>query len=155
MNKPEEAVRKFNEDYNCAQSVLTTFSQELGLKEEIAKNLTAGFGAGINYRGEMCGAVSGALLTIGLKLGELNGFDELKKELTKEFSDKFIQLFQKENNSVLCKKLLNKDLSIPKELEEARELDIFSDICSGLVKSSAQILTKLLEEIENEQQELL
>lgn len=149
MNKANEAVRKYKNGHNCAQAILTTFSEELGLHMEIAKNMMTGFGAGINYRGEMCGAVSAALLTIGLKLRNLNGFEELKKELVNEYSNEFIQQFTNCNKTVSCNELLNIDISNPKELEMAREIDLFKGICPGLVRSSALILDNLLTEIEN------
>ena len=149
MTKIDKAVDRYKGEYNCAQAVITTYSEELGLKEDIAMSLTAAFGAGINYRGEMCGAVSAALLLIGLKSKKLDGLDELKKEMVKEYCDKFIQEFKEQNNGVLCKKLLNADLSVAEELEKARKNDIFSGICPGLVRSSAVILEKLFTEMDN------
>lgn len=140
MDKTKQAVDRYKGEYNCAQAILTTFAYELGLEEDIAENLTSAFGAGINYRGEMCGAVSASLLSIGLKLKALNEFDELKKELVKEYSDKFIQQFIIRNKAVTCNKILAIDISNPKNLERARETKLFDRVCPGIVQSSAEIL---------------
>ena len=51
--------------YNCAQSVIVPFAKEAGLDEETAYQLAANFGAGMKM-GSVCGAVTGALLVLGL-----------------------------------------------------------------------------------------
>ena len=51
--------------YNCAQSVLATFAPEIGLTEEEAFRLGGPFGAGM-HRGSVCGALTGALMALGL-----------------------------------------------------------------------------------------
>ena len=51
--------------FNCAQSVLVTFAQEAGLTEEEAFRLGGPFGAGM-HRGSVCGALTGALMALGL-----------------------------------------------------------------------------------------
>ena len=155
MNKITEAVEKYKGEYNCAQAIITTYTNEIGLDEDVAKNLTSAFGAGINYRGEMCGAVSAALLTIGLKLKSLNEFEELKKEFVKLFSDEFIKQFTKRNKAVTCNELLNIDISNPKDLNMARETNLFDGICPGLVRSSAEILENILCDIKYKQQEIM
>ena len=51
--------------YNCAQSVLVPFARQLGLTEEQAFALGAHFGSGMRH-GSTCGALSGALMVLGL-----------------------------------------------------------------------------------------
>lgn len=53
-----------NTHYNCAQSVLIPFAEELGLTPEQAKGLAANFGGGMGC-GSVCGAVTGALMALG------------------------------------------------------------------------------------------
>ena len=54
-----------NVHYNCAQAVLTPFAEELGIPTEQAVALAAHFGAGMRM-GSTCGAVTGALMALGL-----------------------------------------------------------------------------------------
>ena len=56
--------------YNCAQSVLIPFAAEMGLSEEQARALGAHFGSGMRH-GSTCGAVTGALMVLGML-----GYDE-------------------------------------------------------------------------------
>ena len=51
--------------YNCAQSVLLPFAEDLGLSEEKAYDIAAHFGGGMKM-GSVCGAVTGALMALGL-----------------------------------------------------------------------------------------
>lgn len=50
--------------YNCCQSVLVPFAEELGLNEERAYALGAHFGSGMRH-GSTCGALTGALMVLG------------------------------------------------------------------------------------------
>jgi hypothetical protein len=48
--KSEIAVEKFLGGYNCAQSVLYSFCDDLGFEKNIALKLACGFGAGMGLR---------------------------------------------------------------------------------------------------------
>ena len=51
--------------FNCAQSVLVPFADRLGIPEDTAFNMAAHFGGGMKM-GATCGAVTGALMVLGL-----------------------------------------------------------------------------------------
>lgn len=50
--------------YNCAQSVLIPFAQDVGITREQAGGLALNFGGGMGC-GNVCGAVTGALMAMG------------------------------------------------------------------------------------------
>lgn len=137
MKKSEIAKEKF-QCYNCCQSVLISFSEELGLREGTALKLTSGFGGGMGM-GETCGAVTGAYMVLGLKNTPSETIQETKakiKAMVKEFNHKFIE----KHGSLKCKDLIGYDLSIPEEAEMASAENVFDTICPGLVSSSVEIL---------------
>jgi C_GCAxxG_C_C family probable redox protein len=68
-NPPEIAVARFRQDFNCAQSVLVAFAPQLGMDESQALKLASPFGGGVVRRGQICGAVTGALMVLGLAQG--------------------------------------------------------------------------------------
>lgn len=148
MKFKEKAVKAFNNDYNCAQSVLSSFAPVIGISEEEAFSIARPFGAGISYRGEMCGAVSGALMVLGMKLGKTKGDEDYIKEITHYCSNQFLKKFETINGSVICKNLLGKDISIPEEMNKLREEKAFENICPKMVESSADILEDLLHSID-------
>ena len=82
MNNVNKAVECFNNSFNCSQAILSTYGPEFDLSENIALKLATGFGAGVSYTGNLCGAVSGALMVIGLKYGRYKADDKNAKEKT-------------------------------------------------------------------------
>jgi C_GCAxxG_C_C family probable redox protein len=128
---------------NCSQCVLTAFSEELGLDRKLAVKLAMGLGGGMGHTGQICGAVSGAYLVLGLKQ-DLNPANALEiKEKTyawiKDFNSKFI----KRNGSTNCTELLGYDLKQPDQLIAARQKGIFAIKCSKFVKDAVEILEKM------------
>lgn len=71
MSKMEE-VRALRNDpnvhYNCAQAVFIPFARELGVDQETANAVASQFGSGMGM-GNVCGALTGALMVLGLKEG--------------------------------------------------------------------------------------
>lgn len=66
--------------YNCAQSVLIPFAQDMGLNHEQANALTLNFGAGMGC-GSVCGAITGAFVA----MGGLGMPQEKRTQLLREF----------------------------------------------------------------------
>ncbi|MDE6551621.1 MAG: C-GCAxxG-C-C family protein [Muribaculaceae bacterium] len=62
------AIELRGKGYNCAQCVLMSLSDRLGLNEDLAAKATAAFGSGFAATGEICGAMSA--------LGIAEGFEE-------------------------------------------------------------------------------
>jgi len=145
MKRSECSKQCFFNGFNCAQSVFSTYCSELGLESEMALRIAGSFGGGMGHIGETCGAVTGAFMLIGLKHGKVNVEDNAAKEktyaLVQEFTRKFIAM----HGSVKCSDLLGCDISIPGELENAAEKQLFSTICPNLVKDSSEIVEELLE----------
>ncbi|MCJ7610636.1 MAG: C-GCAxxG-C-C family protein, partial [Candidatus Aminicenantes bacterium] len=91
--RANRAIGLFRQGYNCSQAVLAAFAPRLGLERDKAFRLAQSFGAGLARLGETCGAVTGALMVIGLKYGKVRAKDEAAKEktyrLVREFMDRF------------------------------------------------------------------
>lgn len=86
MNQMEKA-RALREDstthYNCAQAVVMAWSEECGLSDEVARSLSAHFGGGMRH-GSTCGAVTGALMVLGL----MGRDEQAARALMNEFRNK-------------------------------------------------------------------
>ncbi|MBC7320649.1 C_GCAxxG_C_C family protein [bacterium] len=137
MNRIEEAVETFKSGFNCSQSVISTYAPELGLSRELALLISSGFGGGLGRTGEVCGAVTGAIMTLGLKYG-FNTFSNEAKEKTYSIVREFIARYKEKNNSILCRELLGADINTPEGKERAHI------ICPKLVRDSAEILEEML-----------
>lgn len=110
--------------YNCCQSVLVPFCKECGMTEEEAYKLGAHFGMGMKH-GSTCGAVTGALMALGMA----GGGNEEALELLSRFRSK--------NQALDCAKLL----TLAKERGEERKPH-----CDRMVYDAVEILEDLLAE---------
>lgn len=145
MNKVQSAVICFEEGFNCSQAVLSTFGPALGLDRDTALKVAAAFGGGMAGRGETCGAVSGALMGIGLKYGRTRSDDEEAKERAYGLAENFMKEFESRHGSVLCRDLLGYDISTPEGLASAGQENLGTTLCPNFVGDAAEILEELLE----------
>ena len=144
MTKSDEAFRCFMSRFTCSSSVFSAFSDDLGLDPDTAKKIGCGFGAGVSRTGNICGAVSGAIMVIGLKYGKTRADDEAATEKTRSLVRQFIHEFSEKNGSVNCTELLGYNLRIPEEFVQARDNRLFVTKCTALVRDAADILEKIL-----------
>jgi C_GCAxxG_C_C family probable redox protein len=122
---------------NCAQSVLTAFSDELGIDRATALKLARGFGGGMGRTGKTCGAVTGAYMVIGLSEPRMarEGIEAVYLKI-QEFDKRFVEF----HASTCCTELLNGDLSTPEGLARARAEGLFTRVCPNLVRDAVEIL---------------
>lgn len=144
MIKSDAALASFNKGITCSASVFSTFAGELGLDETTARKIACGFGAGISRTGNICGAVSGAIMVIGLRYGKAEPGDDAATEKTRALTRKFIREFTRKHGSVNCSDLLGYNLSNQDEYEAAAGAKLFRTKCPEYVKDAADILEKIL-----------
>jgi C_GCAxxG_C_C family probable redox protein len=150
MTKSDDAHRCFLKRFTCSAAVFSAFSEELGLDPDTAKKIACGFGAGLSKTGNACGAVSGAIMVIGLKYGKCVEGDDAATEKTRELTRRFIAEFKKKNGSINCTDLLGFNLSVPEEYAEAGASGIFIEKCPLLVRDAADIVENILKNEEPE-----
>jgi C_GCAxxG_C_C family probable redox protein len=139
------AVAYFQEGFLCSQSILMTFADQLGMDLQAAARIAAPFGAGLGRKGWTCGAVTGAMMVIGMRHGHDAGNDDETKERMFEMTQAFMTQFEQRNGSVVCRQLLGRDLSKPGELEMIRAEGLFESRCPQFVADAAEILETYLE----------
>ena len=134
-----EQVKKASELYisglYCSQAVLGAFCEKYNIDESIAFRISFGLNSGCRCA-DVCGAVSGALLVVGLKHGDDKVIGNLKTE-------EYISIFKEKNGSIICRDLLGCDISTPDGKEKALIKNLFKTRCVDMVTSAAQILTDL------------
>lgn len=145
MKRSQCSTQCFSNGFNCAQAVFSTYCGDFGLDNETALKISCGFGAGMGFIGETCGAVTGAFMLIGLKHGKSRVDDNEAKEKTYELVQEYTNRFIALNGSVKCKELLACDISIPEQMQYAKEQQLFTTICTKMVKDSSEIVEELLE----------
>jgi C_GCAxxG_C_C family probable redox protein len=142
--RAEEAVAAFKRGLSCSQVIFSVYGKDLGFDPETAVKIASAFGAGIAKTGEICGAVSGALMVTGLSQRPEDIHDATSREKVYAKARKFLEEFTARNASVNCTDLVGYDLSDPKQFAEAREKKVFATRCSKLVRDAGEILEGLL-----------
>lgn len=136
MKTVEERVAELKDrharGYNCAQVVLCSYADVLGIDEETLFQISEGFGAGMGGMMETCGAVTAMFMALGLKnsSGDLQACNtkpqtmRLVRELAEKFRDK--------NGSIVCREL--KGVDTGKVLRS----------CDGCIEDGIRILGEYL-----------
>ena len=125
MDRMEEckALRGDTEvHYNCAQAVLIPFREVCGVDRETARNLGAHFGSGMRCGG-MCGAVTGALMVLGMA------------EADEAATMALLRKFREKNGALNCAELLK----AAKDRGEARKPH-----CYRMVYDAVELLEEQL-----------
>jgi C_GCAxxG_C_C family probable redox protein len=144
MSGVEKAVSCFNEGFMCSQAVLSTYGGQFGLDRETALKVSAAFGGGMGRMGEICGAVTGAFMLIGLKYGRTAAQDTQSHENTNRLVKEFVGRFKSLNGSIVCRELLGCDLSTSDGVKTFVERKLRDTLCPKFVRDAAEIVEQLL-----------
>ena len=136
MKSIEELVAeikdKHTRGYNCAQIVLCSYAEELGIDEETLFRISEGFGAGMGGMMQTCGAVTAMFMALGLanSSGDLQACDT-KTQTMKKVRELAAE-FEKKNGSIVCREL--KGIDTGKVLRS----------CDGCIEDGIRILGEYL-----------
>lgn len=136
MKSIEERVAeikdKHTRGYNCAQIVLCSYAEELGIDEETLFRIFEGFGAGMGGMMQTCGAVTAMFMALGLanSSGDLQACDT-KPQTMKKVRELAAE-FEKKNGSIVCREL--KGIDTGKVLRS----------CDGCIEDGIRILGEYL-----------
>ncbi len=143
MNRYEQAMAYHKKGFNCAQSVLAACTDVNHLTEQACFDLGAGFGAGA-FTGELCGAISGAIMTLGM-CTPVDPQDPVgSKRRTGALSKEFQARFQEKFGNLRCAPLLKTEIS-PESSPAAQAVGT-TNRCEILILSALEILEDMLAE---------
>lgn len=145
MNHKEKALEYYNNNFNCSQGVFTAFATEMGIDEKLALKISTNFGGG-ERKGELCGAVAGALMVLGLRCGHCESEDTESKAQAYSVSTEFMNRFIEKNGSVVCRELLGYDITKKEDMSIIEEQKLFRTFCPQMVECAAQILDEMISE---------
>ena len=145
MNKTEMATSKFLEGFNCAQSVLYSLCDDFQFDKTTAQKLACGFGAGMGRKEEVCVALSGAIMAIGLKYGKYEKTDKTSLDVTYKKTRELMDGFAKKHGTYICRKLLSGcELTTDEGQKQFHESDLRNKVCVPCVQSAVEIMEGIL-----------
>lgn len=146
MNRYERGLSYMRKGFNCCQSVVMAFSDEIGLEEQRVLDLAGGFGSGAG-NGELCGAITGGIMVLGLLTPVDQAEPVASKRRTAGLARELQERFAERFGQVRCRELLQETRSIvaDERTPAARELAL-SKRCEILVVTVVELVEELLSE---------
>jgi C_GCAxxG_C_C family probable redox protein len=145
VDRVEQAIRMFEQEFSCSQSVFSAFADPVDLPRETALRVAWGFGGGLARTGDTCGAVTGAIMALGLRhCGVPAEADPLSKQQAYPPVQAFLARFKALHGTIVCRELLGIDIAVPEGLQQARDQGLFKSRCPAFVRSAGEILEELL-----------
>ena len=141
--KTEKAIHSFRSGFNCAQSVVAAFQEELGFDKNLSLSLSVGFGGGMGRLQEKCGAVTGAFMVIGMISSGLYKDNLDRKNHSYAMIQQFDQRFKSIHQTTQCSELLQCDLRSPEGHAYAVENKLFGKVCEKCISNAVQIIEEL------------
>lgn len=138
----DRGVQLFSEGCNCAQATLEGIAPE-NLSSQQIQLVCSAFGGGMARQGKTCGAISGALMGIGLQHGYTQATKEGKSEACVDLSQLFMSEFTKMFGATDCKDLIGYDISDAEKKAAASKSGVFKTLCPKYVAGAIQIVQKL------------
>ena len=143
MDRKQKAVDYFSQKLHCSQSVLAVFAEECGITEEQALRLGSCFGTGMR-KGEVCGAVTGALMVLGLLYGQKKAGDAEGRQTSNKVNDLMMDRFKEKCGSYICNDLLGCDVTTSEGIQYCRDNKLFTDFCPKMVAVAVEVVEEII-----------
>jgi amino-acid N-acetyltransferase len=128
----------------CAESVVAELAHRQGIESDLLPAIATGFCGGVSRRDGMCGAVSGAVMAIGLVNGRKNAKDS--RESTYAAVQALVDGFAKEFGSANCSELLGLRLGTDDGRAEFRARGLMRR-CRGFTCRAAEMAAEIIDRI--------
>jgi C_GCAxxG_C_C family probable redox protein len=146
MTRGQKALSLMQKYGSCCSGVLAAYASEVGMDQDIAGAAGRGMAGGIGGLGHVCGAVSGAVMAIGLKKTNEGNIHDMEAGFnTMDTVREFVERFEEQHSSIQCYELIGYDISSKEKSALAMKENVFEK-CPGYVESAVKILDDLLSE---------
>ena len=140
--RPEEAKKIMaDQKGHCAQAIFATYAEHITSGEidfNTGMKISSAFHGGVVRTGNICGALNGALMSLGLKYG-----GSPREAKVDEVSLKLFEEFKALNGTIICRELIDHDLLTQEDVKKAFDTGAFKN-CPKYVEDVAKILETLL-----------
>ena len=145
MDHATRALELFHSGYNCAQAVAVAFSDLTGLSEKTAARMASAFGGGIGRMREVCGAVSGMYMVLGLLYGYDAPKDDTGKKRLYQDVQALAEKFREVGGSIICREILKNPPSDPNPTPRSEEFYKIRP-CDRMVFAAARLMDEFISE---------
>ena len=117
--------------------------QELGIENEVIPRIATAFGGGIGGTGDVCGAVVGSVMAIGLRHGREEPWQQ--RDNAHSLVQEFCQRFEEEMGHLSCRDLTGMDPSTPEGIQAQMSSDVPIRVCLPAIGTAFRLVMELLE----------
>jgi len=144
MNRAMEHMTK---GYVCSESVLLATCEEFEIEvdDKIIPRVANLFAGGIGNTGAVCGAVSGAIMAMGLIVDRGETMEDALATLG--VAQEFRRRFEAEMETINCRELTGLDLSTQEGIQQLMTSDVAQTVCFPAVGTAYRLVVELLNEI--------
>jgi len=140
----ESAQRSFLNGLSCCQAVIKPYCVHYGLDPEQMAKIASGFGGGMTV-GKTCGALSGAIMVLGMALGFHDpGTSSEARQVYRSKVTELIRTFEAQHLHSECTALLGLDLSLPGGREKANAADLSATLCTQFIATAMTTVEAIL-----------
>lgn len=131
----------FNQGLCCSESVLQAVAESRGIKSELIPKIATGLCGGISRSGNICGAVSGGVLAIGLCFGRSQPGQSPEENVRRVRA--FLAECEQRFGSTNCEKLIGCRLDTPEGQQFFKEHNL-REKCAGFTREAARMASEAL-----------
>src|SRR5512145_2615720 len=142
----EKAQEHHNAGFNCAEAVLLATCETTGCHCECIPRIATGLGGGVGSQGELCGALTGGVLTLGLLYGRDRADEIEKKEAVRGRTAQFVRQFAEKNGAIRCRDILGVELNTEAGNREYQAQNLKQECCAVAIRNAVRILLELKNE---------
>jgi C_GCAxxG_C_C family probable redox protein len=127
--------------------VLLAVSKATGRACECIPRIASAFGGGVARQGEVCGALTGGVMAVGLLHGRDRAEEEEAKTAAYALAAEFTWRFREVNGALHCRELIELDISTDEGLEAYHARNLGEERCTGIVRNAVRALMEVLPEL--------
>jgi C_GCAxxG_C_C family probable redox protein len=137
-----QALKNFEDGYNCCQAVFMAYADLFDLDKELAKNISSGFGGGMGRMREVCGTTSAMTIFAGLLYPVTDTTDNALRTRNYDAVQRMAEEFKTVHGSIICRELLASLKNISKSPTPERRTAEYYKIrpCGRFVETAARIV---------------
>ena len=128
----------FDLGYSCAEASFMAICDMLEVEDGPNSCVATCFGGGMGRNNLICGAISGCLMGIGVKLNRTSPTQSELKELAYSISKEYISTFEKENGSLYCTELCGCNMSTQDGLARYNDEKVHFTFCKPMVEKAVE-----------------
>lgn len=140
----EQAIGYADQGFLCVESVLKALADMKGLESEYIPAISSGLAAGVARTSQICGAVSGAILGLGLWFGRIAPVAGDRKPYW--YSRLFLDRWMETHSTSNCSELLGVDLDNPEEYAVFNSEGMWENKCKRYIREATGLTYDILVE---------